>query len=268
MTWNNNNLSFSHLSWWRNCHRAFNMSMSGEPGNMIKVVAEAAAFGNRSEKLWDTVFEENWFSLSDEEFELKLFDALSNMSPEDAVKLRTGFSKCFSALKDLIGTEYHLEAQKQLKVTTDPFMSYAKLDYFVISESRHLILDAKGSSARNKKYIEQLLHYAYLYWKLHEIIPTTYLFYSRLGCLDEHIFSENQLQRYGAYYENEVREIANKRSNAQDLSDPTILYKATPGDYCFVCAYSKDCRARAIHVAQKQKEREEKLLLRDDELFM
>ncbi len=272
MTWKNNRLSYSHLAWWRTCHRAFELSMSGTPGKMVKVVENAAAFGNRSEKLWDTVFKSNWFALSDAEFDTVFLDALSAMPSEDAVKLKKGFVKCFHKLKELVGTEYHLEPQKKLSFTTHPYESYAKLDYFVISDDKHLILDAKGSSARNKKYIEQLLHYAYMYWKLHDIIPATYLFYTRLGHLDEHLFSESQLVRYGAFFERELQAIQAKRAKATELSSlelPVLTaYKATPGDYCFVCAHTRDCTARNIYIANKQQEQEERSMLRDDELFI
>lgn len=267
MSWRNNRLSFSHLSWWRNCKRAFNKSMSSDPQVLNKIIKLGAEFGNLHEEFWDKVFEEDWFSKTRDEVEELSQEELLNYKTDVALKIRDGFWPCFEQLQEILEGGYELELQKKLLLPTPPFESYGKLDYFVIRkrDDQPIIIDAKGSSARNKKYAHQMLHYSWMYWKMEDRIPLTYIYYGRKGWVDDKSFNQSQLERYEKLVLREIEEIAELRSLVRKKES---AYRATVSNDCFVCGYWTDCQVKKAHDMRKKEAFILDNQLNEDELLM
>ena len=242
MSWSNNTVSFSHLSWFRTCKRAFNLSMAGAPYEANKIITQASAFGHRSEAFWDNVMKDNWFTLPPDKIEENKYDLFKHYSTEEVLKLQEGFDKCFSALKPHMPEDYHLILQKKLSLKTKPFLSYGKMDYF-IEQDTPLILDAKSSSSRDKdkKVTAQMMHYSFIHWKNTGKVSNTIAFYSKLGVVDSKMFEEEQLKEYEEKYFFELEDIAR-----------TVKFEATPGNHCFLCGYTKDCVAKKHYDLNKK----------------
>lgn len=237
MTWKNNRISFTHLNAWWSCHRSFNLTMLSEPPRLAKIIKQGADFGIKAEKFWDSVFEENWFAKERTEVEDLLNKGLLVYGTEDALKIREGFWKCFDQMTQIFGEEgfTHLELQKELYLETPPYLSYGKLDYFLRVNGVPYIIDAKGTSAKDKKHAAQILHYSYMHWKNTQECPKGYVFYLRRGWVAEHTFSEEVLKRYGRVLDVTIAQIKSLR----DYEESVFEAKVNPG--CFVCGYAHDC---------------------------
>lgn len=231
MSWNNNKVSFSHLSWWRSCKRAFNLSMSNAPSSPNPIIKQAAAYGIRSEKFWDTVIGDNWAFKSDAEIEVLKKEELKKYTTEDVVKIEAGFNGCIEGLRALLPVDYKAKVQHNLTFNARPYIGYGKVDYFIDGDTP-LIMDAKSTSLRDKdkKVSQQLLHYSYLNWKTTGKLAKTVAIYTKLGVVDSKQFKQEKLEGYDKFYKREIVDI-----------HLTKEYPATPGSHCFLCGYTADC---------------------------
>jgi hypothetical protein len=268
------------------------------------VVANASRFGRLAEKFWDVIFEDKWFFKPRETVESLLQEALVPMETADAVKIQKKFWECFDSLKEHLHPEYVLEPQKKLYLDTPPFTSYGKLDYFVLNPGEvPFILDAKGSYAKNDSYKSQMVHYAYMYWRKHGIVPKTCLFYLRLGAVDIMNITEDTLKGYHPLLMREMKVIESLNKPRKELrnkyyaqnidltelirlkgkgkisdEDSKVLEDALPkynkelskyfpakaSDDCFVCGYAYNCRAKYAYDSNKRKKRFDGSIVMDD----
>lgn len=245
MSWSNGRLSFSALNWWRQCPKAFNHIMSNDEQRLNKNIKKGADFGNKTEALWDTIFKENWFSLSEEERDDKLLDALMGFNTEDALKVRDRFSKSYKLIHGLIGTDYEVELQSSITLDTSPFLSYGKLDYvFTLGDETHIV-DAKGSTAKKASYLDQLKHYSYMWWSKTGVVPKAHVFYTKKAWLVDASCSLEDLQAYEELYRQEIIDIQAL------ISSEKVDFEAKVGNHCFMCGFAYTCEAKKKHDALK-----------------
>lgn len=244
MSWDNGRISYSYLNWWRKCPKAFNHYMSKDEGEMNPFIEKGAKFGILTEKLWDQIIGENWFVHPHEEVEIKLLDVLKTYQTEDAYKIKERFFRSYDLIKGLIGTDYKVSLQESVSFSSGKFTSYGRLDYVLDLNGKMVIVDAKASSARNKDYPNQLLHYGFLWHKKHYIVPDIYVFYTRKGWLDRVAFNQETSERYERAYEKELLAIQ------EETEFPAIV-----GNHCFMCSFANTCEAKRMHDIEKSQNR-------------
>lgn len=241
MSWSNGRLSFSALNWWRQCPKAFNHTMSSEEQRLNKNIKKGAAFGNKTEALWDKIFQENWLKLDQESVEDRLLDSLMSFSTEDALKIRERFNKSFKLIKGLVGEDYAVELQSNISLNTEPFISYGKLDYvFTVGNEVHIV-DAKASTAKKASYLDQLKHYSFLWWEKTGVIPKAHIFYTKKAWLVDASCTEESLLMYKEQYHQEISDIHAL------ISSQEVDFEAKVGNHCFMCGFTHLCEAKKRH---------------------
>lgn len=245
MGWSSGSLSFSNLAWYKKCPQSFYRSMNGEEQTKTKVVSDAADFGIKTEKIWDTAFQENWFKLTESQATYKVLFELSTWNTKDTNKFMVGFKKCWNKIKSVVGDSYvpHLQPSYNIPITDKKggfaFTLSGKFDYLVYVNGQPIILDCKGTSKKDDKgeHRDQMLHYCFMHYQVKKELAKAYLFYARLGHVVAFNFTLDDIRQYGMQILQYIKEI---KGRDLDLAQ----FEPILGGHCFICGYYKVCPAK------------------------
>lgn len=254
MSFLSNTISFNNLAWYKRCPQAFFRKMNGEQGVLNETIANAAKFGIAAEQVWDMALSDNWFALTEGQARYKACFALATWDKKSSDKFMLKFNKCWSNLKDTIGTEYTCTLQPSYSIpvkdhhSADTYYITGKFDYLLtdLPESdTPVILECKSTSQKDSSddFKMQVLHYCFMYNHFHKVIPKAYVFYTRLGAVVEYLFTKDELADYGQWLLTSLQDIIGRQLVIEE-------YDAKTGSYCFMCSYWKSCPTRQAEVRQ------------------